>query len=285
MRLNSILKIWCLSLICCGVLACESLPSGRSSPEKTTAFKLPPIPVPRDSVEVDIVFIDRPASDPMLGKTLWREVDQVGALTTEQRAAIRAAGIQVGHVGSSPPDVLQSLLNLASDESERKRREANGIPQTSARRIILPAGSDTEINASEPIPSRDIDFPDGRHLELLEVHGNLRLRSGVRKVGRGSISCRNFITVKRKRDRSPLKPAGHFGPLRKFCRCLLNASQRRSMWVKCSSSPLTATDRAHWDKRCFSSKTQPVLSSASSSCDSRTCVKSLRFECDKIERP
>ena len=177
MRLNSILKIWCLSLICCGVLACESLPSGRSSPEKTTAFKLPPIPVPRDSVEVDIVFIDRPASDPMLGKTLWREVDQVGALTTEQRAAIRAAGIQVGHVGSSPPDVLQSLLNLASDESERKRREANGIPQTSARRIILPAGSDTEINASEPIPSRDIDFPDGRHLELLEVHGNLRLRA------------------------------------------------------------------------------------------------------------
>lgn len=159
------------------MLACESLPSGRSSHEKGTAFKLPPIPVPRDSVEVDIVFIDRPAGDPMLGKALWREVDQVGALTAEQRVAIREAGIQVGHVGSSPPDVLQSLLNLASDESERRRREANGIPQTSARRIVLPGGSDTEINASEPITSRDVDFPDGRHLELVDVHGNLRLRA------------------------------------------------------------------------------------------------------------
>ena len=177
MRLNPLIKIWCLSLICCGVLACESLPSGRSSNEKTTAFKLPPIPVPRDSVEVDIVFIDRPAGDPMLGKALWREVDQVGALSAEQRAAIREAGIQVGHVGSSPPDVLQSLLNLASDETERKRREANGIPQTSARRIVLPAGSETEINASEPIAARDVDFPDGRHLELVEVRGNLRLRA------------------------------------------------------------------------------------------------------------
>jgi hypothetical protein len=177
MRFTLVSKIWCLLLLCCGVLACESLPSGRSSPEKTTAFKLPPIPVPRDSVEVDIVFIDRPAGDPMLGKALWREVDQVGALTTEQRAAIREVGIQVGHVGSSPPDVLQSLLNLASDEAELKRREANGIPQTSARRIVLPAGSDTEISASEPIPARDVDFPDGRHLELLNVHGNLRLRA------------------------------------------------------------------------------------------------------------
>ncbi len=177
MRSIPSLKIWCLLLICCGALACESLPSGRSSNESTTAFKLPPIPVPRDSVEVDIVFIDRPAGDPMLGKTLWREIDQVGALTAEQRSAIREAGIQVGHVGSSPPDVLQSLLNLAGDESERKRREANGIPQTTARRIVLPAGSDTEINASEPVALRNVDIPDGRHLELVEVHGNLRLRA------------------------------------------------------------------------------------------------------------
>ena len=172
MRFTPLVKIWCLSLICCGVLACESLPSGRSSSDKATAFKLPAIPIPRDSVEVDIVFIDRPASDPLLGKALWREVDQVGALTAEQRAAIRDAGIQVGHVGSSPPDVLQSLLNLAGEESERRRREANGIPQTSARRIVLPAGRDTEIAASELMSQRDDDLPGGRHLELIDVHGN-----------------------------------------------------------------------------------------------------------------
>ena len=177
MRFFPLVRIWWLVLLSCGVLACESLPSGRSSRETARAFKLPPLPVPRDSVEVEIVFIDRPAGDPLLGKALWREVDQVGTLSAEQRAALREAGIQVGHVGSSPPDVLQSLLNLADDEAERKRREANGIPRTAARRVVLPAGSDTEITASEPVPVRDVDLPDGRHLELTDVHGMLRLRA------------------------------------------------------------------------------------------------------------
>ena len=75
------------------MLACGSLPSGRSSRETAKAFKLPPLPVPRDSVEVEIVFIDRPAGDSLLGKTLWRDVDQVGMLSAEQRSALREAGI------------------------------------------------------------------------------------------------------------------------------------------------------------------------------------------------
>ena len=177
MRCTSLVRIWCLVLVCCGVLACESLPFGRSLSDKAAVFKLPPLPIPRDSVEVDIVFIDRPAGDPLLGKALWREVDQVGALSAEQRTAIREAGIQVGHIGSSPPDVLQSLLNLADEESERKRREANGIPQTAARRVVLPTGSDTEVNASELVATCNVDLPDGRHLELTDVRGMLRLRA------------------------------------------------------------------------------------------------------------
>lgn len=157
--------------------ACVNLPSENSQEGQTAAFKLPPLPLPRDSVEVDIVLIDRPIGDPLLGKLLWREVDQVGALSSEQRAALREAGMLVGHVGSSPPAAVQSLLNLADEEAERRRREANGIPQTTARRVALPPGGDTEITASEPVLHRAVSLPDGRQTELENVHGLLRLRA------------------------------------------------------------------------------------------------------------
>ncbi|RLT04377.1 MAG: hypothetical protein DWI21_14445 [Planctomycetota bacterium] len=177
MRFPPVLHVLMLALLSCGVLACESLPSGSSSAEQSTAFKLPMLTAPRDSIELDIVFVDRPVSDPLLGKTLWREVDQVGTLSAEQRATIREAGILVGHVGSSPPDALQSLLNLTDQELERQRREANGIPKTAARRVALPAGTDTEVWSNEVVAQRLVTQPDGKKLDLANARGLLRLRA------------------------------------------------------------------------------------------------------------
>lgn len=177
MRFPSVIHIAMLALLTCGVLACESLPSGSSSTQQATAFKLPTLTAPRDSIELDIVFVDRPVSDPLLGKTLWREVDQVGTLSADQRASIREAGLLVGHVGSSPPDALQSLLNLTDEELERQRREANQLPKTAARRVALPAGTDTEVWSNEAVPSRMTTLPDGKKQELTNVRGLLRLRA------------------------------------------------------------------------------------------------------------
>lgn len=176
MRFPSILHIVLLALLSCVVLACDSLP-GRSPTQQATAFKLPALTAPRDSVEVEIVFVDRPVSDPLLGKTLWREIDQVGTLSAEQRAAVREAGLLVGHVGSSPPDALQSLLNLTDEELERQRREANGLPKTAARRVALPAGTETEIWSNEPAAQRTVSVSTGKPLELTNVRGLLRLKA------------------------------------------------------------------------------------------------------------
>lgn len=177
MRCLSLRHITWFVLLCGSLLACESLPPGTPSSPSATAFKLPTLVAPRDSVEVDIVFVDRPVNDPLLGKTLWREVDQVGTLSADQRAALRDAGLLVGHVGSSPPEALQSLLNLADEDHERQRREANGIPKTAARRVALPGGADTEIWSNEPVAQRAIDLPEGKHLELTNVRGVLRLKA------------------------------------------------------------------------------------------------------------
>ncbi|MBM3971476.1 MAG: hypothetical protein FJ302_16695 [Planctomycetes bacterium] len=177
MRFSSVIHRLALVLLCCGVLACESMPFGRSSTQRATTFKLPSLVPPRDSVEVDIVFVDRPVSDPLLGKSLWREVDQVGTLTADQRAALREAGILVGHVGSSPPDALQALLKLTDEDRERQRREANGIPTTASRRVALPAGSDTEVWSNEAMAQKKVTLPEGKSLDLSNLRGLLRLRA------------------------------------------------------------------------------------------------------------
>ena len=108
MRFHLVSRISWLLVLSSLLAACDSLPTGTSSDGKSTAFKLPPLPVARDAVELELVLIDRPVSDPLLGKSLWREVDQVGGLSLEQRAAVREAGLQVGQVGSTPPDALQT---------------------------------------------------------------------------------------------------------------------------------------------------------------------------------
>jgi hypothetical protein len=164
-------------LMCCGSLACESIRTDGPSAQHATSFKLPNLVAPRDSVEVDIVFVDRPVGDPLLGNTLWREVAQVGTLTPEQRATVREAGLLVGQVGSSPPEALQTLLNLTDEELDRQRREANGLPRTAARRVALPAGAETEIWSNEPVARRIVTLANNKQLELYNLRGILRLKA------------------------------------------------------------------------------------------------------------
>ena len=177
MRFRLVSRISWLLVLSSLLAACDSLPTGTSSDGKSTAFKLPPLPVARDAVELELVLIDRPVSDPLLGKSLWREVDQVGGLSLEQRAAVRHAGLQVGQVGSTPPDALQSLMNLVEDEREQQRREANGIPKTTAKRIVLPTGTDSEIWTNEPLAVLPFQMPNGKSRELTNVRGLLRMRA------------------------------------------------------------------------------------------------------------
>ena len=57
----------------------------------------------RDAVQLEIVFIERPLEDPLLGHALWKEVDQIGALDPAVRDVLRKNGFKVGVTASDPP--------------------------------------------------------------------------------------------------------------------------------------------------------------------------------------
>lgn len=109
--------------------------------------ELPPIVASRDAISLELVFIERQVGDPLLGRALWNDVDQVGVMQPETRARLASNGFRVGHVGPTPPQALQTLLKLTDDALDL------GNPSDSSRamqirRVTLTSDMETEVHAA-----------------------------------------------------------------------------------------------------------------------------------------
>lgn len=139
---------WLLLLgVLCG---CEMISTTNHT--KREEFKLPPIVAPKQSVQLEVLFVDRPTDDSMMGDHLWREIDQIAGMPADIRQRLKHNGWRLGHCGSHPPRALAELLELSS-----------GKPETidSSRRIIgrtisVLAGSDAPIEVTDAQPMLSI---------------------------------------------------------------------------------------------------------------------------------
>lgn len=153
----------------------ESPPSGESN-----ANVLGKIPTSKTAVALEIVFVERPINDPLLGSQLWDEVDQIGSLPPNERKALEEAGFRVGRVGANPPLALQTLMGLSTDLGAKEERRLVG------RRVVLPSGAETEINTGVVHPQSLIRIPlaDGAETKSLEnVRGVFRMKASQLQDG------------------------------------------------------------------------------------------------------
>lgn len=118
----------------------------RKYADKRTVNKLPAIPVSQDAMQVEIVFIERPVTDPLLGSTLWNEIDEVGAIELMDQENLNQNGFRVGHVSSVPPTALQTLLGLKSHLGGVAKEDESLL--LSGRRLMLRSGVPTDIQTS-----------------------------------------------------------------------------------------------------------------------------------------
>ncbi|MEM9702256.1 MAG: hypothetical protein AAF907_07420 [Planctomycetota bacterium] len=108
-----------------------------------------------DQIALEVLLVERPADDPLLGQALWDSVGEVGAVDPERAERLRAAGFRVGVASADPPEAVRALL---------ERRETIGDPLPGARlgngiyadgmqiqRIPLRAGGDTSLPTT-PLP-------------------------------------------------------------------------------------------------------------------------------------
>lgn len=163
-----------LLIFCAAMLALSGCSLMETGPETGKAtLQLPPLVAPRDSIQLEILFVDRPVTDPLLGSALWSEVDEIGGLAVEQRARMKQLGWRIGHVSTHPPRALEELLQLTSDRME----VVDASRRLIGRRIAVPAGSEFPIEITdEPQEMRMKLAPDEPEKAWSDARGVLRVR-------------------------------------------------------------------------------------------------------------
>jgi hypothetical protein len=169
-----------------GVLALAgcSLFSKSSDVERAVSRNLPPIQLPPDAIQLDIVHAEWPIGDSMLGPSLWRQVDQLAALEPETRAMLKQNGFRVGITGSNPPVALQKVLRLRSDFAYEPAAEKE--KQLVGRRVVVRSGGYTQIESSATYPQCELKIED-RHGMGSRQFENARCqwRVGVKRLQDG----------------------------------------------------------------------------------------------------
>ena len=127
---------------------------------------LPPIPTSRDAMQLEVLLIERPIGDALLGDTFWNEVDQVGSLEPETRLALSRNGFRIGHTGSEPPRALEQMLELNS-EAERTATP-DQQKHLVGRRVVLASGSQTEVQAGSLFANCIVDLAGNDEAEAKE---------------------------------------------------------------------------------------------------------------------
>ncbi|MFN0056031.1 MAG: hypothetical protein ACKV0T_28125 [Planctomycetales bacterium] len=123
------------------------------------SFKIPSIALPPDAIVLDVVYVERPVGDLLLGPKLWYGVDEIAAVEPEHRAVIRTNGFRVGTVGSNPPPELQQMLGLKSEFAYEPKAEK--LKQLVGHRYVVRSGAHQEIQASGMRPECSIETANG----------------------------------------------------------------------------------------------------------------------------
>ena len=119
---------------------------------------LPKIPPSLNTVQLEVVFIERPKGDPLLGKALWKEIDQIGALDPDVRDILRKNGFKVGVTASDPPSALQSMIKQAMKKSDTQ--EQNQPIASSSRKITLLEGTSSDLQTSDFFSTCQVDIQE-----------------------------------------------------------------------------------------------------------------------------
>jgi hypothetical protein len=125
----------------------------------TTARKIPHLRPPAGSIQLEVMYVERPVGDPLLGDELWRHVDQLASIDAETRNRIRKNGFRVGVVGANPPVALQKMLGLKSDFVSEP--DAENAKQLVGRRFFPVSGGEIDVQVSPPYRECTLDVGEG----------------------------------------------------------------------------------------------------------------------------
>lgn len=140
-----------------GLVGCEVFPQNTAKLASSDAG-LPNIKVPPDSIELEIMFVERPTGDRLMGDVLWNEVDTILNLEPQEQRDLARNGYRIGVAGSHPPAALQQLLEIRAKPKEGEVTAAMESDQRlQGNRIFVSSGSETQIQLND-VPYENFGF-------------------------------------------------------------------------------------------------------------------------------
>ena len=141
-----------IALLACTLTGggCSLLNKGLSSvgldsrPTNDSTSGIPKIPRAADTVQLEMLFVERPVDDPLLGEQLWEGMDVVGD-DPVVRKRLLANGIRVGHSSATPNRTIETLLGLTTDGGAAAPVDEKKL---TGRRVVRPSGGDTVAQTS-----------------------------------------------------------------------------------------------------------------------------------------
>ncbi|MCA9025477.1 MAG: hypothetical protein KDA86_09720 [Planctomycetaceae bacterium] len=116
-----------------------------------------------DAIELQVYYVERPIDDPLLGNSLWAELDQVSTLDPVVLTALRRNGFRFGVAGSDPPPNLQAALGMTG---RTRSRTDDPDYQLSGHTHYLRSGQEQMTNTWPIYQLCQIELYEGGEQEL-----------------------------------------------------------------------------------------------------------------------
>lgn len=155
--MRSLLLLLCWGYCALGLVGCEVFPQNKAKLASADAG-LPNIKAPPDSIELEIMFVERPTGDRLMGDVLWNEVDTILNLEPQEQRDLARNGFRIGVAGSHPPAALQQLLEIRAKPKEGEvTAAAESDQRLQGNRIFVSSGSETQIQLND-VPYENFGF-------------------------------------------------------------------------------------------------------------------------------
>jgi hypothetical protein len=162
-----------------GLIACCAGCLWGDNPDHSSLLqkiRIPPMFCGPDSIQCDLMVIERPLGDPYLNDQLWLSTDNT-AMGLENKAILDDNGFCVGQVIGMNPDQLQKLLAC--------ERYWAAVPGTG--RIMVPAGRSKTLELSPPMRVCSFQIKTDAGTQDVEVDSGqcvLRIEPSLASEGR-----------------------------------------------------------------------------------------------------
>ena len=131
---------WCALLLAFAgfTSGCELFKTGM--PHAADRPVLSPLVAPKDGIQLEVYFVERPRGDVLVGEALWSGVEEGGGIDAPTCVRLRNAGLRCGLTPSNPPRQIRAIVS--------DNETGSAAQQTRFQEFTLLSGDSAELEAA-----------------------------------------------------------------------------------------------------------------------------------------